>query len=378
MPLQIDSVKSPDDIDIAILSNILNAQVTDYHLSPLGRGVLSNVQILEVKLSAQAVQFVVKFRKAEIPMDDLFSVEGAFYQLVDELEQMKASFPFRLTKALATGTHWLLLEYIPWENVTSLNVHQSCPTDQFDDLIRRLAKMHEHCWINSSSSSSTKMAAIINKYSTKLADAPGAGQSLPSSTRQEQFEAAWPAVKKRLVPFFSSESLQQVDDIVKWIATCDRIEAIKRCVDEKRYTLVHGDFHMGNMLLPKQIEGHIDRTDTRPWLVDWSFSGIGNPLVDLLFFLAMNDIRAQDTQRVLQDYYDVVKVTSLSWDEFFTMFRQCLLNQFIILVCYDSLCRDMTHSLSCEMVDHFDRVNARCSQMILLYNFDDGKILPIM
>jgi thiamine kinase-like enzyme len=378
MPLQIDSVKSPDDINIDILSKILNAQVTDYRLSPLGRGVLSNVQTLEVKLSTRTVQFIVKFRKEEIPLEDLFNVEGAFYHLVDELGQLNA-FPFRLTKALATGTHWLLLEYIPSENVTSLDVHQSCPADQFDDLIHRLAKMHEYCWIDSSSSSSTKMAAILNKYSTKLADAPGAGQSLPSSTRQEQFEAAWPAVKKRLVPFFSSESLQDVDNIVKWIATCDRIETLKRCVDEKRYTLVHGDFHMGNMLLPKKID--IGRTDTRPWLVDWSFSGIGNPLVDLVFFLAMNDISAQDT-KVLQDYYDVVKVRSLSWDEFLTMFRQCLLNQFIILVCYDSLCRDMADLSSDEMVEvqhaHFDRVNARCAQMILRYNFNDGKIIPIM
>mmetsp|Transcript_11791 Transcript_11791/g.18099 ORF Transcript_11791/g.18099 Transcript_11791/m.18099 type:complete len:377 (+) Transcript_11791:156-1286(+) len=376
MPLWIDSVKTPDDISVDVLSEILNEDVVDYRLSPLGRGVLSNVQTLEVTLDedTRTVQFIAKFRKEEIPLEDLFNVEGAFYHLIDKLEDIHA-FPFRLTKALATGTHWLLLEYIS-DDVTTLDVHQSCPMDQFDDLIHRLAKMHEYCWIDSSNS--TKTGEILNKYSNKLSAAPGAGQSLPTSARKEQFKAAWPAVKKRLVSFFSSESLQRLDDVVDWIAAGERIDMIQASVEEKRYTLVHGDFHMGNMLLPKGIVGDVDG---RPWLVDWSFSGIGNPSVDLVFFMAMNDITTEDAKRVLQDYYKVVK-GRLSWDEFLGMFRLCLLNQFIILVCYDSLCRTMADSSIDDMAEvqhaHFDRVNARCAQMILLYNFDCGDIIQVV
>ena len=308
-------------------------------------------------------------------MEDLFNIEGAFYHLVDELEDVNA-FPFRLTKALATGTYWLLLEYI--SNVTTLDVHQSCPMDELDDLIHRLAKMHEYCWMGSSNS--TKIAELLCKYSNQLANAPGAGQSLPTCTRKEQFEAAWPAVQKRLVQFFSSESLHRLDDIVEWISAAERIDMIQASVENKRYTLVHGDFHMGNMLLPKGIEGD---KDGRPWLVDWSFCGIGNPSVDLVFFLAMNDLKTDDTRRVIQDYYNVVKERSqLSWDDFLTMFRQSLLNQFIILVCFDSLCRTMADSSADEIIEvqhaHFDRVNTRCARMILLYNFDDSGILQIV
>lgn len=370
MPLWIDTVKTPDDICTDILSKVFNEEVLEYRLSPLGRGVLSNVQTLEVALSTRTVKLIAKFRKEEIPLENLFNVEGAFYHLVDELEDVDA-FPFRLTKALATGTHWLLLEYIS-SNVTTLDVFQSCPMDEFDDLIHRLAKMHEYCWIGSSNT--TQTAEILNKYSKQLASAPGAGQSLPTSTRKEQFEAAWSAVKKRLIPFFSIESLNLLDDIVTWIAAAERIDMIQASVEKKRYTLVHGDFHMGNMLLPSGIEGDGDK---RPWLVDWSFCGIGNPSVDLVFFLAMNDLKAKDTSRVLRDYHNVVKERSqLSWDDFLTMFRQSLLNQFIILVCYDSLCRTMADSSIGAMVEvqhaHFDRVNTRCAKMILLYNFDDG------
>ena len=370
MPLWIDTVKTPDDICADVLSEILNEEVIEYRLSPLGRGVLSNVQILDVTLSTRTVKLIAKFRKEEIPLEDLFNVEGAFYHLVDELEDVDA-FPFRLTKALATGTHWLLLEYIS-SNVTTLDVFQSCPKDEFDDLIYRLAKMHEYCWIGSSNT--TQTADILNKYSNQLASSPGAGQSLPTSTRKEQFEAAWPAVRKRLIPFFSKESLNRLDGIVTWIAAAKRIDMIQASVEKKRYTLVHGDFHMGNMLLPRGIEGDGDK---RPWLVDWSFCGIGNPSVDLVFFLAMNDLKAEDTSRVLQHYHNVVKERSqLSWNDFLTSFRQSLLNQFIILVCYDSLCRTMADSSIGEMVEvqhaHFDRVNTRCAKMILLYNFDDG------
>lgn len=386
MPLKIDSIKSPDNIDCDILAKILNEQVSEFHLSPVGKGVLSNVQTVEVKLSTKQTSqyYLVKFRKDEIPLEDLFRVEGTFYHFVDELKKQQLdAFPFRLSKALATGTHCIVLEYISSENVTSLDVHQLCPVDQFDDMIQRMAKMHAYFWMNSSQTLTTT-TRILNKYANILADAPGAGQTLPSSTRQEQFEAAWPAVRKRLVPFFSSESLYRLDNVVKWIASCDRIEMIKRRVDEKKYTLVHGDFHMGNLLLPKISENDDveEERDIRPWLVDWSFSGIGNPLVDLVFFLAMNDVVTRNIDQVLQNYYSVLKERSqLSWNDFLTMFRQCLLNQFVILVCYDNVCREMADSSPNEMVEvqhtHFDRVNTRCTRMILASNFESGKILQI-
>ena len=107
MPLHIDDdIKCPDDINLEILSKILNVKhIVEFCIAPLGRGVLSNVQTLDVKLSStKTMQFLVKFRKDEIPLDDLFKVESTFYELADELEQLDAMFPFRLAKALATGS----------------------------------------------------------------------------------------------------------------------------------------------------------------------------------------------------------------------------------------------------------------------------------
>ena len=374
MPLHIDDdIKCPDDINLEILSKILNVKhIVEFCIAPLGRGVLSNVQTLDVKLSStNTMQFLVKFRKDEIPLDDLFKVESTFYELADEQEQLDAMFPFRLAKALATGSNCIILELI--QDVTCLDVHQSCPVDYFDDLIHKLAEIHACCWKGSSSAISKK---IHTEYAPRLAMSPGAGQSLPASTRQEQFEVAWPAVRKRLVPFFSSKDICRLDDVVNWIASVDRIEVIKRCVEERRYTLVHGDFHMGNSLLPTKDNKCDSSVDNRPWLVDWSFSGVGNPVVDLVFFLGMNDVTNIDS--VLQNYYNVIKERSqLSLDDLVAMFRECLLNQFVILVSYDSLCREMADSRE-DQHAHFDRVNSRCARMILAYNFDSsGRILPI-
>lgn len=167
-----------------------------------------------------------------------------------------------------------------------------------------------------------------------------------------------------------------MDEIVNWIASVDRIQVIKKSVEERRYTLVHGDFHMGNLLLPTKDNKCISSVDNRPWLVDWSFSGVGNPVVDLVFFLGMNDVTNIDS--VLRNYHNVIKERSqLSLDDLLTMFRECLLNQFVMLVCYDSLCREMAGSRE-DQHAHFDRVNTRCARMILAYNFDNsGGILPI-
>ena len=63
MPLWIDTIKTPDDINVDILSKVFNEEVLEYRLSPLDRGVLSNVQTLEVTLSTRTVKLIAKFRK---------------------------------------------------------------------------------------------------------------------------------------------------------------------------------------------------------------------------------------------------------------------------------------------------------------------------
>jgi len=86
-------------------------------------------------------RFLVKFQKPEIPMPDLFSVEGEFYRLVDALAEKTMSssedaggiilstlsLPFRLVDAIATGKSWLLLQYVPPDRVKTMMSHPGVP-----------------------------------------------------------------------------------------------------------------------------------------------------------------------------------------------------------------------------------------------------------
>lgn len=367
-------------------------------------------------------QFLAKFRKDEIPLEDLFPVEGQFYQMAKDFPSLnsptKKTFPFRFVDAIASGPSWILLEYVSPDRVDVSEVHEGCPMDWFDDLLARLARMHALCWVSNRNTTISSDAAeedinnkgtpasiptILNKYAHQLSATPGAGHTLPPSARQEKFLPAWPAVRERLLPYFQSDegekSLQRLDEIVSWTAQLSRIEGIAKSVADKKYTLVHGDYHIGNMLLPKTHGRDIDWEDGKdhnmPWLVDWSMAGIGNPCVDLVFFLVvgaeyipthevtpLHAPRAKSTNTatkewvwpILHQYYEALTTNAsnnhqhplLSWSAFQSMLSECILNQFIILVCYDDLCRSMADASPNSKVyhDHFDRVNVRCARLL--------------
>ena len=367
------------DITPGLLSKILSHKVTSYNLKPLGKGVLSNVQLLTVcydeitSTNGSPTQFIVKLKKPEIPLPGLFSVEGAFYKLIESISIRESSFPFHLAEAYAAGSSWLMLEFI--SEVRTFNVYEGCPCHLFDDLVERLAKMHAFFWIHEHEA----QFRVLKTYSDKLARNPGVGHSLPTSSRQEMFLPAWPAVRERLPA--NDLLLQRVDTIVEWTASDCRIEKCASHMSGTKYTLVHGDFHIGNVLLPKEeVVDCESKHSMRSWLVDWSMAGAGNPLIDLVFFLVVgspsipvleSDTIAANIKSVLQAYQYALNKDRvlLSWEELVFNFRVCLLNQFVLLVCYDSLCRNMADASDENerqvYHSHFDRVNARCAMMLL-------------
>jgi len=233
----------------------------------------------------------------------------------------------------------------------------------------------------------SELADVLIRRSGNLSSNPGAGHTLPINTRQQLFLPSWPAVRERLTSYMNDYDLERIGAIVNWTATHDHIEKCAKFVSsDLNCTLVHGDFHIGNLLIPiKRTSSNECSTASKPFLVDWSMAGMGNPLIDLVFFLVVGaqSIPCHDTdsitssevvegilkqyQTALNDQEHTAKVL-LSWDDLISMFRVCLLNQFIILVCYDSLCRDMANTFQGKKDvyhDHFDKVNARCIRMLL-------------
>ena len=392
----VESVTAPADMTPEVLSDILSRKVSSYELKPLGKGVMSDVQILTVDINdsqcEMKAQYLVKFKKPEIPLPDLFSVEGEFYRLAESVLVEQPAFPFRLAKALAAGSSWLMLEYTPHSAVRTFHVHESCPLDLFDDLVKRLAKMHAFFWIHNGSSLQNNFTGTLKAGSIQLSSNPGTGHSLPVDSRQEQFLPAWPAVRERLAAYIKNDSLLRVDAIVQWTSTNSRIKKCTNLVSEQRRTVIHGDYHIGNILVPnKYLQRDECDSPLIPWLVDWSMAGIGNPLVDLVFFLVVGakcipvtESGSTEVSRavnhVLEQYHNALKgcenktsVTNemlLSWEDLVSMFRMCVLNQFILLICFDSLCRDVANGYQSKNEKHlyhahFDRVNIRCVMMLL-------------
>ena len=258
---QVDAVSATSDCDAELFSRILSHKVASFEWKTLGKGVMSNVQLLSVKYEQKAntddemqppTQFIVKFKKPEIPLPDLFSVEGEFYKLSESIVESADAgepsnpFPFRLARALATGASWLMLEYIP--NINTIDVHEGCPPELFDDLVIRLAKMHSYFWIHDKTEPSmpeeehlTNFASMLQSFSGKLSTNPGAGHTLPITAREDLFLPAWPAVRERLRPYIKCDDLlKRMDAMVEWTGTGCRIETCARRVSDRKCTLVHG------------------------------------------------------------------------------------------------------------------------------------------
>jgi hypothetical protein len=178
---QVDAVSATSECDAELFSRILSHKVASFEWKPLGKGVMSNVQLLSVKYEQKAntddemqppTQFIVKFKKPEIPLPDLFSVEGEFYKLSESIAESADAgepsnpFPFRLARALATGASWLMLEYIP--NINTIDVHEGCPPELFDDLVIRLAKMHSYFWIHDKTEPSMPEEEHVTNFASML------------------------------------------------------------------------------------------------------------------------------------------------------------------------------------------------------------------
>lgn len=70
----------------------------------------------------------------------------------------------------------------------------------------------------------------------------------------------------------------------------------------KYKTLVHGDFHVGNIFLPHN-NNQID--DGRIYMVDWQFYGLESPSFELAYFLSSSTrFTADGHNKLVKTYYD--------------------------------------------------------------------------
>eukprot|EP01122_Echinamoeba_exundans_P005403 TRINITY_DN15563_c0_g1_i1.p1 TRINITY_DN15563_c0_g1~~TRINITY_DN15563_c0_g1_i1.p1 ORF type:complete len:407 (-),score=52.92 TRINITY_DN15563_c0_g1_i1:95-1315(-) len=100
------------------------------------------------------------------------------------------------------------------------------------------------------------------------------------------------------------------------------IERKRQAATKSHSTLIHGDFHFGNVVIAETEDGSPD-----PRFVDWQLTTIGNPLVDLASLLASGSSLRKDpkfVQKMVKYYYDRLVefgVSDMDWETCWLHFR---------------------------------------------------------
>ncbi|KAF1335373.1 Aminoglycoside phosphotransferase, partial [Globisporangium splendens] len=366
----------PDLLTIEFLHGILQPgmgsdalfRVERFEWSPMEIGVISEVVSLKVflryeegsKEHATHVEkhLVAKFLRPEFPFESMFLVESKFYAEFANFSSMSSSksakLPFAVPTPVFTSSVLIVLERV--DAVQTFTCIQGCPSDRISMLVKKLAQLHGRFWDHDGEG---------------LAVPAGIGSGLTGEAKRAQFPGLWSAYLDD-IPLGNTEKERLTTLCQRLSANPELLESVHNAVEGDPSTLIHGDYHVANILFPTAP------SDPTVWLLDWATCGKGNPMRDLAFFfivsVAEQDRREQESAS-LQLYRDVVAMESpeaatLTLDEWRRHYRICVLNQFLILVVYDHLSKHLaanakTEKLRNELDAHFRKVNLRACFSVL-------------
>ena len=323
----------------------VNADVRSTRATPLSQAILSQVVELTVSYdNSPDTVWVAKFQKASLPLQDMFRVEGAFYSnhAGDFMEG-----DIQVPEALYCGDKCIVLKKI--QDTTSYSLLESCPTNHLSTIFRAMARMHAHFW--------------GSKNLEDLSSTAGIGNAMSGLQKEQYFPNCWQAFCR---PLDDDRILQLCQSLSE-----RRLRDIHTRVHGYKPTLIHGDFHVANILFsPHKL-----------WLLDWATCGLGNPMVDVVFFflvstrLSMTEMIGTWLPYYFRELTTCTNSTDMTWESCLFMFRTCLLNQFLVLVCYDQISkRLLANEASGEVhehyMQHFENVNRRCVKALLSKEMD--------
>ena len=321
------------------------------------QGVLSQVYRVKVYYDDKTSQipsvWIAKFCREDLDLGWMFQSEQAFYGYYGP-NLVTDNLPFSIASPLSASGKHLILEYVT--DSTCYDLLDGCPQDKIEFLTDSLACWHAQCWEN---------PLFVSNDRNDLMNPPGMGQRLSPLKKEHLFASQWQTTLENVQFGEESSSLREfAHTFCEQMATL-KLRDIHEKVHQERWTCVHGDYHIANWLFPKA-------GGRRPVLVDWSLTGYGNPMIDAVFFLVVstNDDVVTNVNDWLEGYYRSLtrsKPDILSKISFATIrewFQFALLGQWMILVSYDEMCRQIAaaepdilkrHSQQ----RHFENVNRR-------------------
>ena len=392
--------------------------VTSLSYTKIDQGVLSQVYRVNIECDDDnndendiPKSWIVKLKRPDLELGWMLQCEQAFYyQLVpnllnegnnnDDLQEL----PFDLPRPLSgsSNSDHLIIEYIPQTTCYDLTDGISS-TSQVEYLIDAMAAWHAKCWIGDKCSRGE--AGKVDDNDSNFIDPPGMGQRLSKLQKEYLFVTKWKDTIDNT--FIDADIDQDNDDQQQYqqqlfefaTSMCQSMESLKlRNIHDKvhdsftnRLTFIHGDYHIANWLFPigdnHDEKTHEDSTQSsrrrKPLLIDWSTCGYGNPMIDFVFFIVVStndEICKKLKSKYLKLYYEALLRYNPSASKQIPniqklqeMVQYALLLQWMILVSYDELCRQITmvepdDQKRNKQLQHFRNVNRRC--VLALSNFD--------
>jgi thiamine kinase-like enzyme len=228
------------------------------------------------------------------------------------------------------------------------------PSKQGCLLLECLCAWHASCW-ESPFFQDEKLVSL-------LSNPPGIGQRLDKLQLEHLVRQDWSMFLDNITEM--DPTLRQASQSLCETLAPLRLQNVQERVQEQNCTCVHGDYHIANCLFPSN-----DDDDKRKFvLVDWATCGYGNPMVDVAFVVSSHDEVVSNVHPWLLRYYEnllkwnpqiqVTYETCCEW------FQWALLNQWMVLVAYDYMCRGIAQTepdaSKCQhILNHFQRVNRR-------------------
>jgi fructosamine-3-kinase len=161
---------------------------------------------------------------------------------------------------------------------------EGCPKDLALPLVTRLSQLH------------SKFLGLSSSEAANLANPPGIGSTATGIVKETRFARMWKEFLDN-IPALEQTTYSQVSEICLQLTTQRLSDIHDRIHNHAVQTLIHGDFHIANMLLEKDSV----------WLVDWAACGRGNPFIDMAFLSIVcpdTALRHDIENDMLQAYYD--------------------------------------------------------------------------
>ena len=402
---------------------LTRTDIESFEIAPITQGVLSSVYKLTVVMKRsisttrkeeETILWIVKFPRPELQLDWMLECEANFYrqqQGRNGTHEESSVLPFDIPQFIYAGCsssennnnfdkkkkphQCLIIEGIP--DVTCGPLTDGCPPDKIPYLIEAMAAWHAHNWVVTNiddDDDDDDDSEARRTYYHNLCPLPGMGQRLDPLQLEHLYRQEINAFLERLLVQEDTSTNSISPRTVQFLKELQnyKLRAIPQRLRSKACacTCIHGDYHIANWLFPKNNNNtQKDKMKKKPVLVDWATAGYANPMIDLVFFLVVSTTNTE-TMIVeakekwlpfyyshLQEYYyhygnnkahndsGMDKLSPLHDDALrYEWFQWAAINQLLILVAYDELCRQSVAPDDASTLAHFQRVNRRAILLV--------------